>query len=175
MRDGAWGWGFSPAVWRASTRSASRLSSSPRTRLTTLATNGSASPPVAPLSLAKTGPASPRCGATRPETPPRSLGQSSELGQLLFQLEDGREEVTVLLDPLQHVAGLEDQRRAVAGVGALLDLVPGQRRRAGRTGAGAQRVDGDRRFAAVVLGPVDEDLVLTFDLFHFRDDLAGRL
>ena len=33
----------------------------------------------------------------------------SELRQLLFQLQHRDEEVAVLLDPLQHLAGLEDQ------------------------------------------------------------------
>ncbi len=37
-----------------------------------------------------------------------------ELRQLLFELQHRREEVAVLLDPLQHVAGLEDEGRAVA-------------------------------------------------------------
>ena len=58
---------------------------------------------------------------------------------------------------------------------ARLDLVPGDRGRGGRALAGAQRVDGDRRFAAVVLGPVDEDLALAFDLFHLRDDQVRGL
>ena len=58
---------------------------------------------------------------------------------------------------------------------ACLDLVPGDRGRDGRALAGAQRVDGDRRLALVVLGPVDEDLALAFDLLHLRDDLVRGL
>ena len=53
---------------------------------------------------------------------------------------------------------------AVAALGGALDLVPGQRGRDGGPLAGAQGVDGDRRLAAVVLGPVDEDLALAFGL-----------
>ena len=74
-----------------------------------------------------------------------------ELRQLLLQLEHGGEEVAVLLDPLEHVAGLEDEGRPSPELGGGLDLVPGDRGRDGGALAGPQRVDGDRRFAAVVL------------------------
>ena len=91
------------------------------------------------------------------------------------QLQHRGEEVALLLDPLQHVGRLEDERGGVAALGGRFDLLPGDRGRDGRAFAGAQRVDGDRRLALVVLGPVDEDLALAFDLLHLRDDLVGGL
>ena len=60
------------------------------------------------------------------------LAGPSELGQLLLQLQDPREEIAVFVHAGEHVLRLEAQRFGVAAVGRPLDLVPAQRRRGRR-------------------------------------------
>ena len=69
----------------------------------------------------------------------------------------------------------EPQRRRVGAVADRVHLVPADRRRHGRAGAGAQRVGRDRRLRRVVLAPVDEHLARPQHLLHPPDDGVGRL
>ena len=66
-----------------------------------------------------------------PPTRPESGLDRLEIRQVLLELEHRGEEVAVALDAVEHLAGLEDERAAVAAVGHGLDLVPADRRRGG--------------------------------------------
>ena len=90
----------------------------------------------------------------------RRRSPSSRRRQLLLELEHRREQVAVLLDPLQQVGDLEAELVGLAALRGALDLAPSERGRGRGALAGAQRVDGDRRLVLVVLAPVDEDLAL---------------
>ena len=99
--------------------------------------------------------------------PGRAPAARLKFWKLLLQLQDRGEEVAVLLDAVEDHVRLEGERRAVAGLRRRLDLVPGDRGRDRGAFAGAQGVDGDRRLALVVLGPVDEDLAARVRPFSF--------
>ena len=66
------------------------------------------------------GPGGSAAGRARPLRPGPSSStprEAAEVRQLLFELEHRGEEVAVLLDPVEHRVGLEDQLLAVARVG----------------------------------------------------------
>src|SRR5215210_4627569 len=85
-------------------------------------------------------------------------GRGGNHRQLLFELDDGPEQVAVLGDAREHLVRRERERLRVPGGEHRLDLLPAQRRRGGRPVASAQRVHGDCGLVLVVLAPVDEHL-----------------
>src|SRR5262249_5249133 len=104
------------------------------------------------------------------------LEVQKRLRQLLLDFEDGRERIALFLNPAQTFFGLEKQHARVALFNGPLQFVPRNRQRDERSFLfGAERVDRDCRFPLRVLAPVDEDLLFTFYLRHFRDDEVGMV
>ena len=72
-------------------------------------------------------------------------------------------------------AAVKESRAGSSVLGALVDLLPGHRRRDRGLGTRPQRVDGDRRLRRVVLAPVDEHLAAAQRLAHVGHDELGVL
>src|SRR5919204_2224263 len=83
-----------------------------------------------------------------------------------------REQITLALNPLEHLARSEDQRLRIRLGDSALELLPAHRRGDQRPRDAAQRVWRDRLACDVVLEPVDEDLARPGRTAHLRDDLV---
>ena len=92
--------------------------------------------------------------ALRGQNPP--IHQGFDRGKLLFQLEDGREKIAVFFYAIQNVGGLECQEFGILLFQSDAHFIPCHR--GGNRGPlfGAQRVNGDGGFMAVILTPINK-------------------
>ena len=100
-----------------------------------------------------------------------SVRQSPQARQALLQRQQRREQIAVLLHPLQSRFTVEHQR--LASPFFATDSTSGQVTGVETVGCGfrAQGIDIHRRLVLVVLAPVDEHLAFAQRLLHPRDDL----
>src|SRR4051812_25717691 len=99
--------------------------------------------------------------------------KGSRRWKLLLEAEHVGEEVALLLDALQHVGGFEGEKVGVIFAKGAVELVPFD---GGGDGGAASRAEGVRTgggLVAVVLAPVDEDLVGAQGLAHVRRHVGG--
>ena len=97
------------------------------------------------------------------------------VGSFCFSSSTGANRSPWRLHALEDVIRLEASEPGSSRSSGALDLVPFDRGRDGRTFAGAQRVDGDRRLATVVLCTSRRRPCPSPTFFHPRYDLIGSL